>query len=243
MSPPLGGSGLPNNFASDTNLTPSPPPVKLYTIKDVIIYQNERGEAAKNQAQKLMPSWADEPAEDGLNRDRRPPAQIYLIPMPTRKPSNQVMLERALSFANEAMWTVALQRRRVRSSEPEDEKFVFRQWVDLQFLITALWRLRRAAELACKVPPGGMVAEALRAFDDVLPHLRTMRNVGEHANDYVTGDGRHRSVSRHMLQVGTWDGTIYTWLGSSLDVDAAHDAAVKLFASIRSLSKLPTQRR
>jgi hypothetical protein len=50
------------------------------------------------------------------------------------------------------MFTVALQRRRIRSKEPEDDVFVMRWWADLQFYIVALRRLRRAAELASRVP-------------------------------------------------------------------------------------------
>jgi hypothetical protein len=49
------------------------------------------------------------------------------------------------------MFTVALQRRRTRSNEPEDEGFVMRWWADLHFFIVALRRLRRAAELASRV--------------------------------------------------------------------------------------------
>lgn len=58
------------------------------------------------------------------------------------------MLERARSLANEATFTVALQRRRVRSKEPEDDAFVVRWWADRQLFIVALRRLRRAAEFA-----------------------------------------------------------------------------------------------
>jgi hypothetical protein len=153
-------------------------------------------------------------------------------------PSDAVALERALSFASEAMWTIALQRRRVRSTEPEDEKFVFRRWVDLQFLIIALWRLRRAAELACKFSRGRDIPDALKAFDGALPQLRTMRNVGEHIDDYMAGTGRHRAVTEGMLQVGSWNGTVFKWLNLTLNIDGAHHAAKKLYASIRSFSKL-----
>ncbi len=68
------------------------------------------------------------------------------------KPSDAAILERAFSLVNEAMMTIALQRRRVRSSEPEDETFVFRYWADLQFFIIAMRRLRRVAELVIHIP-------------------------------------------------------------------------------------------
>lgn len=53
-------------------------------------------------------------------------------------------LERAKSLANWACYTIALQRRRLQSGEPEDETFIFRWWADLEFLVVTLRRLRRA---------------------------------------------------------------------------------------------------
>jgi len=77
------------------------------------------------------------------------------------------------------------------------------------------------------------VAEELKKFDDALPKLRQLRNVGEHIDNYVMGDGRDPKVSRNLLQVGTWDGVTYSWLGSTVNIDAAHRVATKLLASIR----------
>jgi hypothetical protein len=150
-------------------------------------------------------------------------------------PSDGAILERAFSLANEAMFTVALQRGRVRGTEPEDESFVFRWWADLQFLIVALRRLRRAAELARRVPAAaGDVAAALKAFDVALPMLPMMRNVGEHIDDYALDRGRDKHVSRQALQVGAWDGRTYSWLGESLNVDVAHAAAEGLWSAVRA---------
>ena len=39
-----------------------------------------------------------------------------------------------------------------------------------------------------------------------------------------------------MLQVGTWDGSTYEWLGESLNVDVAHDAAFELVSVLRGMS-------
>ncbi len=156
-------------------------------------------------------------------------------------PSDAATLERARSLANEAMFTVALQRRRIRFREPEDDVFVMRWWADLQFLIVALRRLRRAAELASRVElVKDSLALAVRAFDDALPQLTVMRNVGEHIDDYALDSPkrRHKDVSRQDLQVGTWDGTTYEWLGESLNIDAAHDAAHTLFAAVSSAAKM-----
>lgn len=154
-------------------------------------------------------------------------------------PSDAALLERAFSLVNQAMFTVALQRRRVRSEEPEDKVFVFRHWADLQFLIVALRRLRRAAELASRVPAGSSLREALRGFDHALPGLSVMRNVGEHIDDYAVDNTkrRHKSVDRRSLQVGQWDGATYTWLNFSLNVDDAHAAAFALYSAVKRALK------
>lgn len=165
-------------------------------------------------------------------------------PSSERQPTGPEILERASSLANEAMHAVALQRRRVRSQEPEDETFLLRTWVDLQFLIVALRRLRQAAVLAQRVPSvADRVSAALKKFDDTLPGLRTMRNVGEHIEDYAMDAGRERHIHRKLLQVGGWDGTTYQWLDLELNVDTAHDAAAGLYMAVRdsakSISKKP----
>lgn len=90
----------------------------------------------------------------------------------TTGPSESSILERARSLCNEAVWTVALQRGRLRSSEPEDVDFVFRRWADFQFLIVALRRLRRAADFATRVSSVDvLVNDAIREFDQAIPGL------------------------------------------------------------------------
>jgi hypothetical protein len=125
--------------------------------------------------------------------------------------------------------------------EPEDKTFVFRWWADLQFLIVALRRLRRAAQIASAVPSASEpMAGALRDFDEALPDLQLMRNVGEHIDDYVLETKRRRHpIDRRLLQVGTWDGTTFTWLkrqpdvDAQLNIDAALGAAENLYLTVR----------
>ena len=148
-----------------------------------------------------------------------------------------VIVERARSLANDAMWTIALQRRRLRTIEPEDSTFAFRWWADLQFLIVSLRRLRRAVELAgCATSTRDSITAALKTFDAVLPCLLTLRNVGEHIDDYAVDspNRRNKQITRKMLQAGTWDGTTFEWLAGRLNVDVAHDAAFKLVLALRN---------
>jgi hypothetical protein len=142
-------------------------------------------------------------------------------------PSDAAILERAKSLCNEACFTIALQHRRLQTTEPEDEVFVMRWWADVQFLIVALRRLRRSAELAARVPSiSGDLRAAIRKFDNALPTVAKMRNVGEHIDNYgVDAPKRHHpDIDRRQLQVGTWDGTVFRWLGSELDIDDAMQA-------------------
>jgi hypothetical protein len=150
-------------------------------------------------------------------------------------PSHAATYERARRLANIEVWTVALQVRRLRSREPEDGEFVLRRWADFLFLITALTRVRRAGSLAARVPAiADDIKSALRDFDAALPHLKNMRDVAEHFDDYAVDAGRLTAISRKSLEVGTMDETTFQWLGYELNADAALDAAHELFRRIRA---------
>jgi hypothetical protein len=149
--------------------------------------------------------------------------------------SDAAILERARSLANEAVHMVALQRRRLQSEEPEDRAFIFRRWADFQFLIISLRRLRLAGVLAARPKSSrAVIKKAIRKFDDALPdRLRTMRNVGEHIDEYAIEKGRDRRVSRRQLQVGTFDDATFEWLGGNLNADDALVAAEALYSAIK----------
>jgi hypothetical protein len=149
-------------------------------------------------------------------------------------PSPAATYERARRLANIAVWTIALQHRRLRSIEPEDGEFLFRKWMDFQFLIVALTRLRRAGVLATKVPSIKTDMEAaLREFDAALPALNKMRNIAEHFDDYAMDVGRDSSVSRHSLEVGVVNETNFQWLDGELNSDVALASARRLFQALQ----------
>lgn len=151
-------------------------------------------------------------------------------------PSDAATLERARSLCDQALWTAALQIRRIQTREPEDDDFLFRQEADFQFLIVALRRLRRAASIASRVPEvTDLIRAALEQFDDVLPGLRTMRNIGEHIDSYAVDDPKRHdpTIDRTMLQVARWDNHNYRWLGIHLNTDAALAAGRRLYRELR----------
>lgn len=67
-------------------------------------------------------------------------------------PSDAATYERARRLANMATWAVALQCRRIEQDKPLDGQFLLQAWTDFDFLVVALYRLRRTAALAGSVP-------------------------------------------------------------------------------------------
>jgi hypothetical protein len=154
-------------------------------------------------------------------------------------PSDAATYERARRLANLAMWTVALQRRRLKTNEPEDGEFIFRRWADFQFLIMALVRLRRATSLAAKVPALTVtMRKALTNFDAALPTLKSMRDIAEHFDDYAMDRGRDRTISRTAIEVGVIGNSVFQWLGRELNADTAASAAQQLFKDIQQAQSL-----
>jgi hypothetical protein len=100
--------------------------------------------------------------------------------------------------------------------------------------------MRRAAELAAKV---GVISADMRSalvtFDRDVPMLLTMRNVGEHIGDYAVDHAsrRHKQVNRRQQQVGSWDGTTFSWLDITLNTATALEAAWRLLSAMRAAAK------
>ncbi len=159
------------------------------------------------------------------------------------KPTSVATYERARRLANNAMFSVALQCRRLGTSEPEDKEFIFRKWADFDFLVVALIRLRRAAALAAKVKEiQTSVLNAINEFDTTLPNLKTMRDVAEHIDDYALDQGKKRAILRKSLGVSKMsrDGSTLEWLGGHLNTQEALIAAEKLFRELQNVSSVFT---
>jgi hypothetical protein len=152
------------------------------------------------------------------------------------------LLERSRRLANVELHAVALQHRRLRSTEPEDDAFVLRWWADLQFLIIALRRLRRAVRIvAGEDGIDTALPTALARFDAALPSLQTMRNISEHIDAYaLDSPHRHnRTIDRRQLEAGSWDGSTFRWrtkpdgTAHELNIDKALDAARELYDALQ----------
>jgi hypothetical protein len=151
----------------------------------------------------------------------------------TAPPSPEAILDRALTFALEGLQAADVQLQRARQEAASGPGGAFQWWIDLQFFIVALRRLRRAAELALRAsdqrPP---IQRAIEAFDEALPDLPLLRNVGEHIDEYAVGKGFDSSVKWQQLQVGGWDGVTFEWLGTKLHADKAMEAGRQLVGEI-----------
>lgn len=157
------------------------------------------------------------------------------------KPTATATYERARRLANVAVWSVDLQCRRLESAEPEDSTFVVRKWADFDFLIVALNRLRRAAQLAAGLPQlQASLVTALAQFDRALPDLKKMRDVAEHVDDYALDQGRQKAVRRQSLEVSTMEaeGPTLHWLQARLNAREASQASQTLFAAVKEASHL-----
>lgn len=157
------------------------------------------------------------------------------------KPTSDEIYERARRRANLTLWAIDLQCRRLRSSEQEDDLFIFRKWADFDFLIVCLTRFHRFAKLAASVPEVNLyLTIPLREFQSALPNLKRMRDVAEHFDDYAVDKGRLGDVKRQALEVSFMneEGTVLSWLDVELNSREALVACQKLFAKITAASHL-----
>ncbi len=83
----------------------------------------------------------------------------------------------------------------------------------------SLYRLQRAAQIATATERGVTeVIPALVQFRKQVPGLKTMRDVGEHFDDYALDHHeRHRKeIDRTQLEVGRFHSESFVWLGHEL---------------------------
>ncbi len=109
--------------------------------------------------------------------------------------------------------------------------------IDLHLLLVALVRLRRCIDRAARGIPEmeSALKSHLRFFHQEVRGLEKLRNVSEHIDEYNVDEGRDSSVSRRQVQNWYIDssssgGAIWGWLGERLDVDAADQAAGRLYS-------------
>lgn len=157
------------------------------------------------------------------------------------EPSDDVILERARSLANQTANAIYVQIERCNATAEDPWQTLY----DAQFLIEALWRFRRAVAIAKSVRAASPdVVLLVENFDAALPGLRRMRNVLEHVDDYAI-DAQHfgknrrgdKGVFRAQVQVGGVlddDGNI-TWVGETVNTRSARDAVMACYRGLKDI--------
>jgi hypothetical protein len=165
-------------------------------------------------------------------------------------PTPLAILERAVRLGSDSLHGITLQIRRIQGTEPEDAEWWARLWLDCQFLVMVLWRMRQAGVLATQAKiERDRLRRALAQFDAKLPDLKRMRDVAQHFEEYaVDGKGRRHfrsskkaKIGRRQLEVGSWDVdeaghlTRYRWLDGVIDFQLATDASWALYREIQAI--------
>lgn len=143
--------------------------------------------------------------------------------------------------ANDAALAIDMQLGRIRGGfHSKDPDTVWNVLIDIEFLISSLWKMRLAGKLALSVT--GRSWTALHDFDVAVPNLKLMRDVMQHLDEYGRdGDSRRhlnprtgQLVGRRYLHSQTsFDDQSFNWLGGTLDFDQAHGASLQLLSAIR----------
>ena len=139
--------------------------------------------------------------------------------------------EDARHLANLGLWAVDLQIKRLKRQEPEDNEFVLRRVSDFHFLVVALIRVRRSAELVNSIVD---LRSALERFDRDIPNLKKMRDILEHIDDYTKGRGRDTNVVVGGLFTYAFGDDVITWSEYRLNLDTAMKACETLFSEIKA---------
>jgi len=159
---------------------------------------------------------------------------------------NLTLADEAHHFANLYVHAVRLQIKRM-SQDPSDE-FPLSWFVDFEFLLISLRKLRRSAQLVQRIPScESEMKIALNAFDEALPWLADLRNASEHFDEHLEGKDRDKNlVSSYPSQFSTLLGIEggVEWLGKKVIFDTCLDAAGALFSAVRTahrgLADLPS---
>jgi len=119
----------------------------------------------------------------------------------------------------------------LNSKENEIPDFVLQPVVDFHFLVTALTRLKKMAELVSKY---SNISEGIKKFDEALPDLKNIRNVLEHLDEYRMGKGRNKSVSVNGLRTIMLDPNRIQWLDYEINGNEVLEVSGLLFEEIKN---------
>ena len=150
-------------------------------------------------------------------------------------------------LANIYVHAVAMQISRVRQEVSDSDLFIMRQFVDLEFLLVTLVRLKRAACAIREVPVAReAMQQVIKEYDRRLPALKNLRDITEHYDDYLLEQGRISKADRSGLLARTIRSGLLTkimspesidWMGYSMNLNEIMAAAEALFQEIKAIEK------
>lgn len=153
------------------------------------------------------------------------------------KHSDGHVLEVSKSQANQWIKAMELSRRRVLDQSSDDlfGEAVQRVEVEIHFFLVALLRFYRSLVLALsKLPNNSQLEQRVAKFHEYLGIKRTMRNVGEHFDDYLVGRGRDQSVDTRGLQVWSLElsdeNARFDWLDETFDLKRTMHESAEVWA-------------
>jgi hypothetical protein len=163
------------------------------------------------------------------------------------KPSTSAALDRAARIATDASAAIDMQIGRIQTGlRSNNADTVWNVFIDIEFLIAALWKMRLAGKLARSALEESWTA--VGEFETAVPHLKLMRDVLQHIDDYgqdAESRKHHhprtgRRIGRRLLhsQLGFNDKS-FDWLGGTLNFEDARTAALQLESAIRQAQEIP----
>src|SRR5207237_698417 len=104
--------------------------------------------------------------------------------------------------------------------------------------LISLHRLQLAVKMLSRDPEFKYGIEALlQKFENTLPNLRDFRNIIEHTDEYLVGEGYNNFFDQRRMQVMEFDGKIWRWHGINIDTDELFKSAEALYAGFLELIK------
>lgn len=153
------------------------------------------------------------------------------------KPRDGHILEVSKNQANQWIKAMELSRRRVLDQAADDlfGEAVERVEVEIHFFLVALLRFYRSLVLALStLPTNPQLESRVTKFHEYLGIKRTMRNVGEHFDDYLVGRGRDRSIETGSLHVWSLElsheNARFDWLDETFDLKRTMEESTKVWS-------------
>lgn len=134
---------------------------------------------------------------------------------------------------------MALCRERVHESSRILGSNPFRVEVEIHFFLVALLRFYKAVYLGTRYLSGhSELQERVKHFNTYIGIKKTMRNVGEHFDEYLEGDGHDRAIDSRDLQVwslDTNDGNVrFKWIGETFDLEKTMNESLSLWTIFKT---------